>query len=140
LTDPRDRTAPAFVSPEFWIAAAAIWTGAVLALACSPNAKSSWLMQTLGDKVLHAFAFTVGAVLWTRAIAVMGRLRLSSAMAAGAVLALIVGAGIEILQMFVPTRQADIRDFGADAAGVLLSLVYLAIAAMLRPARRISNP
>lgn len=121
-----------FFSPRFWPAAAALWTAAVIALALSPQVESGWLMKTFGDKVLHAVAFAVGAVTWINTIGASGRVRQSTALLWGAVVALFFGALVEHLQGYVPLRQADIRDFFADAAGVLLAVAYFAVISAVR--------
>jgi VanZ family protein len=114
-----------FVSGRFWPAAAAVWTASVLALALSPHMEHSWLMKTFGDKLLHGAAFTIGAIIWIRTIELSPHVSLWGAFTSGSVAALAVGAAIEVFQSYVPGRSADIRDFGADVAGVLLALVVL---------------
>jgi len=131
---------PLLFPPAFWPAAAALWTAAVLALALSPDVRSSWLVQTLGDKILHGAAFTVGGVFWIRALETAPRLTRAGAWVAGTLAALLIGLAIEILQSYVPTRKADSRDFVADLLGVLVALVYLTLVAgvsILRQRRRV---
>lgn len=114
-----------FFSGRFWPAAAAVWTASVLALALSPHTEQGWLMKTFGDKALHGAAFTIGAVTWIQTIILSPRVSLWGAFASGSAAALAVGAAIEAFQNYVPGRSADIRDFAADVAGVLLALVIL---------------
>lgn len=121
-----------FFSPRFWVISAALWTTAVIALATSPDLQSSWLMKTVGDKVIHSLAFTVGAVVWIRAIQAAGRAKLGSAMLWGSAAVVLVGVAVELLQYYVPSRRSDVRDFAADVLGVLVALLGLAVGRWLR--------
>jgi VanZ family protein len=104
----------------------------VLALALNPTYKGGWLLKTFGDKVLHASAFTVGSLVWAKALETTRPFRNLWSVVVGAVVALIVGAAIEILQIYVPGRSPDFKDFVADCVGVLPSLVYLTIVGLNR--------
>jgi VanZ family protein len=115
--------------------AAAAWTVGVIVLACTPGGGSNWLMKLVGDKVLHGFAFAVGAVVWTQAISVVSKTRFLWSVMIGVLTSLAVGGLIEILQMYVPTRKADIRDFEADLIGVLVSAAILWIISALKNLR-----
>lgn len=116
-----------FFSPRFWVISAALWTTTVIALATSPDLQSSWIIKTVGDKVVHALAFTVGAVVWIRAIESSARATVSAAMTYGSAAVLLIGVAIELLQRYVPRRSSDIRDFLADVVGVLFALIALSI-------------
>jgi VanZ family protein len=116
-----------FFDSTFWTAASALWTAAVLALALSPMGGSSWVMDTFGDKFAHAFAFVVGGVLWVKTIETISRLSRWGTMILGTVATLVVGVAIEILQSYIPSRQADMRDFEADVVGVLLALALIGL-------------
>jgi VanZ family protein len=118
---------PRLFPAAFWPAAAALWTAAVLALALSPDARSSWLVKTLGDKILHAGAFTIGGVIWIKALETSPKLTRAGAWIAGMVAALLIGIAIELLQRYVPTRSSDARDFLADILGVLVAVIYLTL-------------
>ncbi|MBU0507741.1 VanZ family protein [bacterium] len=137
VTGPSQAATKLFFSAQFWVIAAAIWTTAVLALALSPDTRTAWLVKTLGDKLIHALAFAGGAIVWVRALQTSARLNLTLAMAAGSVVVLLVGAAIELLQSYVPTRSSDVRDFVADLLGVLFALLCLAIGRALRPKARV---
>ncbi len=128
MSEPVADNASRWFPASFWPAAAALWTAAVLALALSPDVRSSWLIKTLGDKILHAGAFTVGGVIWIKALETSPKLTRAGAWIAGTVAALLVGIAIELLQRYVPTRSADARDFLADILGVLVAVIYLTLA------------
>jgi VanZ family protein len=119
------REAGARTSP-LWLGAAAVWTAAVLVLALTPTMKSNWLMKSLGDKIIHGAAFTLGGLVWVKAA---HRMRLRGAWAAisGTAIALAVGAAIELLQRYIPGRKADIHDFVADVIGVAVALLLLSL-------------
>ena len=130
MADSRPADDPPRLFPAaFWPAAAALWTAAVLALAAVPTSRTSWLIKTLGDKILHASAFTVGGVIWIKALETSQTLTRAGAWVAGIVAALLVGIAIELLQRYIPTRSADPRDFMADILGVLAAAIYLTLAA-----------
>lgn len=127
MTGSSEESSSLFFSPRFWVISAVLWTTTVIALATSPDLQSSWIMKTVGDKVIHALAFTVGAVVWIRAIEGAGRAKLSAAMTYGSAAVLLIGVAIELLQRYVPRRSSDIHDFLADVAGVLFALLALTI-------------
>ena len=89
----------------------------------------------LVDKVWHLIAFGGLAGLVSRAFAYWGREALLAARDA-AVVAVLLGGLIEILQSFTPFRSADWADFLADALGVALAYAVLrgldAVAAQAR--------
>jgi len=118
-----------------WLVAAAFWTAAVLVLALTPTMKSNWLMKSLGDKIIHGAAFTLGGLVWVKAARV-ARLRGVWALIAGTLVALMVGAAIELLQRYIPGRKADIYDFVSDVIGVAAALLLLAVWSALTSARR----
>jgi hypothetical protein len=125
-----------FLSQAFWLVGAIAWTAIVLDLALQPAGKTGWLVKMLGgDKIVHGLAFTVGEVVWVKSIETIARLGRWGATAIGTVIALSVGAAIELLQRNVPTRSSDYRDFLADLAGVLLAMGLLSIFAARHSAR-----
>ena len=128
-------SSPRFFSPRFWTAAASLWTAAILALALVPDAQSGWLMQSLGDKILHGIAFGVGCLLWVWALRAGLRLTRKATILVGAVIAVALGIGVEFLQSYVPSRSADPQDIVADVLGVLPVLVYLTLAEVFRRRR-----
>lgn len=116
-----------FFGRKFWMIAAVLWTGGVLALALSPSQNPSWLLKTFGDKVLHGLAFTVGGLLWAKTLESLRPLHRLWAAILGACVALSVGVAIELLQRYVPGRYCDLQDFWADVIGVLPSVLYMII-------------
>jgi VanZ family protein len=88
-----------------WVAVAA---GVVLSLWPAPEHLVPWFPHA--DKLQHAVSFGVLAWLGTRA-----GYRLWPMLALGL---LALGASIEVLQGFTPTRTAEFGDWLADAAGV----------------------
>ncbi len=129
-----------FFHPRFWNASAALWTAGVLAMALTPDAKSSWLMKTLGDKILHGFAFGVGCLLWAQALRTNPKLPRITTAWIGAIIAVGVGITVEALQKYVPSRTSDLRDIIADVAGVLPALAYLTLSELFRRNKRRNAP
>jgi len=78
----------------------------------------------LADKVWHLIAFGGLAGLLSRALAHFGRQSLQAAREA-ALLAVLLGGLIEILQSFTLYRSADLADFVADSIGVALAYAVL---------------
>jgi VanZ family protein len=66
------------------------------------------------DKLQHALGYGVGGFLIARAAGVRGRGPLVAA-----ALGVLYGASDEVHQSFVPGRSSDVRDWYADAVGVL---------------------
>jgi VanZ family protein len=122
-----------FFVRKFWMVAAVLWTGGVLALALSPSQNPSWLLKTFGDKVLHGFAFTVGGLLWAKTLESLRPLHRIWAAIVGACVALTVGVAIELLQRYVPGRSCDLLDFWADVIGVLPSVLYMIVTIRRKP-------
>lgn len=126
-----------FIHPRLWRISAGLWTAGVLTLALTPSAQTGWLIKTLGDKVLHGFAFAVGCFLWGKTLQTHPRLPRVTAALMGAAIALGVGLVIEALQAYVPSRSPDIRDILADFLGVLPALAYLTLSAVFGKGRSI---
>lgn len=84
--------------------------------------------QTLAvdDKLLHMVAFALMYFLWFRAFAVMHpswayrRCKLASGVTSAA-----AGALLELWQLLLPYRNAELGDFIADLAGVLIAALCL---------------
>lgn len=71
----------------------------------------------IGDKAEHLLAYV--ALSWTGVLAARGRrVELRTGL-----LLVVLGCVLEVLQMLVPGRSADLRDVAADALGVLLGIV-----------------
>ncbi len=96
-------------------------------------------MKTLGDKILHGLAFTIGAIAWTKAFEAFRIWRIGIAMVVGALAALAVGVAIELIQSYVPRRSSDVQDFLADVLGVLAAMVIIALWHWIRVKVRLSN-
>jgi VanZ family protein len=78
------------------------------------------------DKVRHAAAYALLGALAARAMAGAVRRGGTLAFVVAFFAVLLVGAGTEIIQAFVPGRSADIVDLGADlAGGIFGALAYL---------------
>lgn len=84
------------------------------------------------DKVQHALAFAALAV----TAVLCGSAGLKPAVRAACGL-LAYGAFIEVVQTFLPTRQGEWGDLGADAVGIAAGL---ALTALLRVWRRLPRP
>jgi VanZ family protein len=93
----------------FWVAVVA---GVVLALWPVPPHEEQWFAHL--DKLKHVVAFAVLVMLGTRA-----GFRAWPMLALGL---LALGAAIEVLQEFTPTRTASFGDWLADAAGIACGL------------------
>jgi len=130
-----------FFVQAFWLVAAIAWTAVVLDLALQPAGKTGWIMKLLGgDKVVHALAFMVGEIVWVKSIETLARLAHWGSVVVGTAIALAVGAAIEILQRYVPTRSSDIKDFLADVVGCLLALILLSLYAAWHTSRTSMPP
>lgn len=78
------------------------------------------------DKVLHALGFGVLAVLVWRALAhLWEQARPISWAVASVAVASGLGGLLELWQALLPTRQADVLDFLADAVGAGLAVIIL---------------
>jgi len=78
------------------------------------------------DKVRHAAAYALLGALAARAVSGAARRGGTFAFVVAFFTVLLVGTGTEIIQAFVPGRNADIVDLGADlAGGIFGALAYL---------------
>lgn len=87
-------------------------------------------LELFSDKLRHSAAFLVLAVLADRAFPRPGLL------AAKAASLLAFGAGIEIVQYFLPYREASLLDLLADGVGIALHAVvrpFLSTLPVFRP-------
>ncbi|HUU57085.1 MAG TPA: VanZ family protein [bacterium] len=92
------------------------------------------------DKVRHAAAYALLGALAARAMAGAVRRGGTFSFVVAFFTVAVVGAGTEVIQIFVPGRSADIVDLGADlAGGVAGALAYL-WACTGRPAETERNP
>ncbi len=101
----------------------AVYMGALLWASSRANLPGA---EVLDDKLLHAAAYAVMAALAVRAF--LGGLRPLRAGAVAAALLLTIGYGAmdELIQSFVPGRQASLWDLAADALGAALATLVLA--------------
>jgi VanZ family protein len=96
---------------------AAIFYGASMATVPQPVA------DAVSDTLMHGFGYVGLALVTLRAVA---RGRWSgvtwSAVVLTWIIAVVHGAAVEWMQMYVPTRMAEWRDLGNDAIGAGLAL------------------
>ncbi len=91
-----------------------LYGATVLALSSIPNLRSPEIRFLAGDKLAHFIEYAVFALLASRSTSHLALLLL-------AVFAVVD----EVLQGFIPGRQADFWDYLADLAGGSLVLVIL---------------
>lgn len=113
---------------RWWLALFLALVAVTLVAALMPAQRAPH--ATWWDKLDHALAF--GSLGFAGMLA-LRRLRLAALWVV--VLLAALGGGIEILQMFVPSRQADIHDFYADVTGAVAG-VALALGLMRLVERR----
>lgn len=120
-----------FLSPgarRWWIAIFIVLAAVTLVAALLPAQRAPH--ATWWDKLDHALAF--GSLGFVGLIA-LRRVRWASGWVVAGLAAL--GGGIEILQLYVPSRQADLHDFYADVVGAVIGVV-LALALLRLLERR----
>ncbi len=96
---------------------AAMYYGAMMPVVPAPV--TNWF----SDTVLHAGGYTVLAIVTLRATA-RGTWRgvTGGTLMAAFVVAMLHGLSVEWIQMYLPTRFAEWRDVGSDAAGAAAGL------------------
>jgi VanZ family protein len=106
------------------------WTALVFVLGGIPNPGPSVELDFPIDKLEHAFAFAVLQVLAYRALRYEIPGTLPRAMPwIAALVSTVVGGALELYQLTVPNRSAELMDFVSDAIGATLAtLVTLAFA------------
>jgi VanZ family protein len=83
----------------------------------------------INDKLLHALAFAVCAGSYVPAVGLLRSFREPwPNIAVASLLAVSVGAMLEICQYFLPYRTAEWADLGADSVGALLGATLVAFA------------
>ncbi|MCS6771025.1 MAG: VanZ family protein [Kiritimatiellae bacterium] len=118
---------------------AALWAGLLFWFSSRPPdpRAPNWLFQH--DKLTHAVAFGILGALAYLAVRVGHRARPAPAALWGWLFAAAYGATDEIHQSFVPSRNPDVVDWLADAAGAALTVVgfwaFERLRAALRAAR-----
>lgn len=102
-----------------WLAAAILWTAAVLVVNSISVSDPTWRPPFAGaDKLTHAFMYAVASFTWRRAILATRDLATWSVVAGVSV----IGALDEWHQRIVPGRSADLFDWVADVVGVWLGV------------------
>jgi len=110
---------------------ALVWTAVVFVLGGIPNPGPSVELDFPIDKLEHAFAFAVLQVLAYRALRYELPGMLPRAMPwIAALVSTVVGGALELYQLTVPNRSAELMDFVWDAIGATAAtVVALALAA-----------
>lgn len=117
---------------------ALLWLAVMVALASAPSPEdpSSGAIAN----AVHAVQYAVLAlILVSLSRAVLPRLPASAMLPLAAGAAMLVGAGQEWYQSFLPHRAGDPADLFFDAAGVAAGLLLWILAALLRR-RRLQRP
>jgi VanZ family protein len=99
------------------------WSAALVFLAVWSLPAPEVLAFSVVDKVKHGAAYGALGLLWAAAFFAVSRRPRWLLAAAGAALAFAWGALTEIIQSFVPGRQADLGDLAADALGVAICVL-----------------
>ena len=116
------------------VAPALVWTAIVFVFGGIPNPGPPLPLDFPIDKLEHAGAFGVLQILTLRAL----RYELPGALPRAmpwiaALISTVVGAALEVYQLTVPNRSAELMDLVSDAIGaVLATLTLLAIEARRR--------
>lgn len=109
----------------FWLPVLA-YVSLIFTVSSQPNLQAP-LHFTYGDKVVHLLEYLVLGLLLVRALRAtlrVGRPLFAAMMAIG--LVVLVGAGDETLQYFIPGRSSDIFDLLADSiGGAIAQFVYV---------------
>ena len=80
----------------------------------------------LSDKLIHFIEYTIFAFLWGLALR-HAQTPGSSALLIFLISGLLFAVSDEIHQSFVPGRDADVRDFLADAGGIITGMLFFLI-------------
>jgi hypothetical protein len=104
---------------------AILWAGVIFYLSSGPVDVAPGLAFEGIDKVAHAVAYGLLAFLLRLAFRRGNGWQALPASVAAVVLAAIYGITDEVHQLFVPTRQSDLLDWIADAAGASCILLGL---------------
>jgi VanZ family protein len=116
----------------YWMPVAAVAVGIFIQSSMPPAAA---LPELPGfDKLLHALAYAVLAMLVFRALDTTGWTNRPHLLFWGSLAATVAyGISDELHQAFVPARSAEILDVAADAAGALAALVLCRLARRRNP-------
>jgi len=87
------------------------------------------IAELAADKLLHCLVFAGMQILVLRAVRwEWPALGLGRQIGAAAAISALAGALLEVYQAFLPNRSAELLDFVADVAGILLASVVLVFA------------
>jgi VanZ family protein len=98
-----------------------VWMAAIFVVSSQPNPAPE-VTSRVWDKLLHAIEYGTLGLLCCRALTREG-LRWETAALGGICLAAAYGASDEYHQLFVPMRDASIRDWFADVVGAAVAAV-----------------
>lgn len=100
---------------------ALVYTVALLVVCLRPL-KLPNIGVSFGDKIFHALAYVVLALLWYCTLINQNKFSSKRALLWASVFSIFFGMVIEVFQeVFTTTRQADIMDVVANTVGVLFS-------------------
>jgi VanZ family protein len=119
----------------YWLPAAG-WAGTLFWMSHRPAGPGipPWFLAH--DKITHALAFGILALLVYLALRRAHRAPIGLAAALAWLAATVYGGTDEIHQMFVPTRQPDWHDWFADTIGAALAVALAAVASRRRASRQ----
>ena len=110
------------------VAPALTWTAIVFIFGGIPNPGPSTPMPFPADKLEHAAAFGVLQILALRALRYELPGILPRAMPwLGALISFAIGVALELYQLTVPNRSAELMDLAADAVGAGLAALVMSI-------------
>lgn len=121
-----------FVYFPYWVPAV-LWMGVIFFLSTLPESVTPG-RGIISDKVCHGAEYFILAFLILFALQRTTRARFFTAFWITLVWAVLYGLSDEIHQLYVPTRQFDVRDLLADAGGVVL--LFLILWVLQRSGRR----
>ena len=107
----------------YWVPTV-LWMGVIFFLSTLPESETPGRF-ILSDKVCHAAEYFILAFLVFFALQRTTRARFSTSFWITLAWGAVYGLSDEIHQLFVPTRQCDLRDLAADVGGVVLLFLIL---------------
>lgn len=137
-----DKGSPGRVTGFAWyVLPLLVYCGALFYVSSLPQPPMPDLGFDWGDKLAHAGAFFVMALLAYRAARwLFPAKKLGRTIIIGICFASLYGATDEIHQYFVPERSTDILDWVADTIGALLSAPAILLLQQLMPTRTADIP
>ena len=118
-------------SGRFYLLLAILWFTAITVLLVIPGTafpSENWMSKIQLDKWAHIILFTTLVVLWVKALWKMYQNNFSfvSLAAAVAIISLVYGIGMEIVQhFFVKNRSFELNDIFADLAGSFIGYLLV---------------